>query len=96
MRTRPNGAANPERQAAVPRLPPLARSRPSWRLCLSDYRESGGLAQLLSDHADEVMAEVAPDAPRQKIVEHLFRALTDINAEDMQSAARKPWASCKR
>jgi Novel STAND NTPase 1 len=34
------------------------------------------------------MANVAPDPERQKIVEHLFRALTDINAEG--SAIRRP------
>ena len=35
---------------------------PAWRLGLEDYRGVGGLATLLSDHADEVMAEAAPDA----------------------------------
>ena len=34
------------------------------------------------------MAEAAPDEPREKIVEHLFRALTDINAEG--HAIRRP------
>ena len=43
---------------------------------------------MLSAHADEVMAQAAPDPERQKIVEHLFRALTDINAEG--SAVRRP------
>jgi WD40 repeat protein len=61
---------------------------PAWTLDLSDYRGSGGLAQLLSDHADQVMHEVAPDEPRQKVVEHMFRALTDINAEG--HAIRRP------
>ena len=34
------------------------------------------------------MAQAAPDPERQKIVEHLFRALTDINAEGQ--AIRRP------
>ena len=34
------------------------------------------------------MAAAAPDARREKIVEHLFRALTDINAEG--NAVRRP------
>jgi hypothetical protein len=61
---------------------------PAWRLGLEDYRGAGGLVQLLSRHADEVMAEAAPDRRREKMVEHLFRALTDINAEG--SAVRRP------
>ncbi len=66
---------------------------PSWRLELEDYRDAGGLAELLSRHADDVMAEAAPDPRRQKIVEHLFRALTDINAEG--SAVRRPQTLAK-
>ena len=61
---------------------------PVWHLGLEDYRGAGGLATLLSDHADEVMAQAAPDPERRKIVEHLFRALTDINAEGQ--AIRRP------
>ena len=61
---------------------------PVWRLGLEDYRGAGGLATLLSDHADEVLAQAAPDPERRKIVEHLFRALTDINAEGQ--AIRRP------
>jgi conflict system STAND superfamily ATPase len=61
--------------------------RPTWRLGLEDYR-GGDLAMLLSDHADQVMAAAAPDPDREQIVEHLFRALTDINAEG--SAIRRP------
>ena len=34
---------------------------PAWRLGLEDYRGAGGLAALLSDHADQVMAKAAPD-----------------------------------
>jgi hypothetical protein len=61
---------------------------PKWRLGVEDYRCSGGLAALLSGHADEVMAMAAPDAERRGIVEHLFRALADINAEGQ--AIRRP------
>jgi formylglycine-generating enzyme required for sulfatase activity len=54
----------------------------SPRLRLDLYRkQEGGIATLLSDHADRVMAEAAPDQPRQAMVELLFRALTDINAD---------------
>jgi WD domain, G-beta repeat len=69
-------------------------SGPRWRLGLEDYRGAGGLAELLSKHADDVMAEACCDPnpeeqdKRQKIVEHLFRALTDINAEG--NAVRRP------
>ena len=58
---------------------------PAWRLGLEDYRN---LSDLLSNHADRVMAQAAPDPRRQNIVEHLFRALTDINAEG--NAVRRP------
>jgi Trypsin-like peptidase domain len=54
---------------------------PVWHLGLEDYRGVEGLATLLSDHAEEVLAQAAPDPQRQHIAEHLFRALTDINAE---------------
>jgi TPR repeat protein len=49
---------------------------------------AGGLAQLLSDHADEVTRKAAPDTPRVLAVERMFRALTDINAEGQ--AIRRP------
>ena len=52
--------------------------------------EAGGLAALLSRHADEVMAKAAPDERGEKIVEAVFRALTDVNAEG--SAIRRPLA----
>jgi hypothetical protein len=61
---------------------------PIWHLGLGDYRGAGGLATLLSDHADEVLAQAAPDARRRSLVERLFRALTDINAEGQ--AIRRP------
>jgi conflict system STAND superfamily ATPase len=50
--------------------------------------EAGGLAELLSRHADAVMASAAPDQRGQSIVEAVFRALTDVNSEG--SAIRRP------
>ena len=63
----------------------VVRADGSWRLTLDSYRTPGTLGQLLSDHADEVMAAVEPperagEAP-SRITEDLFRALTDINAD---------------
>ncbi len=69
-------------------VPYHLKTGPAWRLDPEDYREAGSLAMLLSDHADEVLADAAPDARRERIVEHLFRALTDNNAEG--SAVRRP------
>jgi WD40 repeat protein len=74
-------------ELAEPRLPFRYEEGPAWRLGLEDYQGSG-LTALLSDHADQVMAEAAPDARREKVVEHLFRGLTDINAEG--NAVRRP------
>ena len=68
--------------------PPRGFAEPVWRLGLEDYQDAGGLTLLLSDHADEVMKKVAPDPERRKIVEHLFRALIDINADGQ--AIRRP------
>lgn len=62
--------------------------RPEWSLGLVDYKSAGGLVAMLSNHADDIMEAVAPDAERKKIVEHLFRALTDVNAEGY--AVRRP------
>jgi formylglycine-generating enzyme required for sulfatase activity len=50
----------------------------------------GGLAQLLSGHADAVVDAAAPDPERQYAVERLFRALTDLNVEGQ--AIRRPRA----
>ena len=52
--------------------------------------KAGGLAELLSDHADKVMASVAPDERGERMVEAVFRALTDVNAEG--PAIRRPLA----
>jgi tetratricopeptide (TPR) repeat protein len=56
----------------------------------SVVENAGGLANLLSDHADQVMARVARDQRSKRIVEAVFRALTDVNAEG--SAIRRPCA----
>lgn len=53
----------------------------SRRLGLEDYRGGGGLAVLLSAHADEVMANAASDPDKRRIVQRLFRELMDVNAE---------------
>jgi formylglycine-generating enzyme required for sulfatase activity len=50
--------------------------------------ESGGLASLLSRHADAIVDEAAPDPERRYAVERLFRGLTDLNAEG--HAIRRP------
>ena len=50
--------------------------------------EVGGLAKLLSDHADGVMRAVAPDAEGEILVARLFRALTEVNEEGQ--ATRRP------
>ena len=52
--------------------------------------KAGGLAELLSGHADRVMDAAAPDARRAGLVEAMFRELTDVNAEG--SAIRRPRA----
>ena len=52
--------------------------------------KAGGLAELLSYHADRVMASVAPDESGERLVEDVFRALTDVSAEG--SAIRSPLA----
>lgn len=65
---------------------PAAGAGHSWRLDLEDYRNVTGLAAMLSTHADDL---AKPDDPvRFSIVEKLFRALTDINAEGQ--AIRRP------
>jgi hypothetical protein len=50
--------------------------------------DAGGLAKLLSSHANAVMASAAPDEQRGRIVEAIFRALTDVNSEG--SAIHRP------
>ncbi len=63
---------------------------PGARIALDGaiVENAGGLADLLSRHADTIMQSVAPDDRRAKIVETVFRELTDVNAEG--SAIRRP------
>jgi hypothetical protein len=57
------------------------------KLDIEQFAHAGGLTQLLSDHANRVMAAVAPEGSTNA-AERLFRALTDINAEGR--AIRRP------
>jgi WD40 repeat protein len=50
-------------------------------LALDDYRAGGDLAEQLSTHADETLAEAVRDPAEEPLVEELFRALTDRNRE---------------
>jgi hypothetical protein len=63
-----------------------------WRLGLEHYqRGEQGLTELLSTHADEVISAAEESFPAPavaKVVEHLFRALTDVNSEGQ--AIRRP------
>ncbi|MGO9740554.1 MAG: hypothetical protein ACLPN5_03380 [Roseiarcus sp.] len=58
------------------------------RLDGATVERAGGLAALLSNHADAVMARAAPDARSAALVESLFRELTEVNAEGV--AIRRP------
>ena len=64
---------------------------PAWRLGLEHYLGEHGLAGLLSAHADTVQAGAEArcfgGAPT-RVVEDMFRALTDINADGQ--AIRRP------
>jgi TPR repeat protein len=68
----------------------VRRTQPGHRIVIDGdiVDAAGGLAELLSQHADSILAAVAPDPRRQALVERLFRALTDVNAEG--SAIRRP------
>lgn len=68
----------------------VAAVHPSDRIVLdaSPLEAAGGLAKLLSSHADAVLQTEAPDAERRFAVERLFRALTDVNVEG--KAIRRP------
>jgi formylglycine-generating enzyme required for sulfatase activity len=52
------------------------------------FEAAGGLAKLLSSHADAIVDEVAPDPESRYAVERLFRALTDLSVEG--HAVRRP------
>ena len=96
-RSKVGGRAESRGRFGLAEAPAIYRERgaPGWRLDSADYQSSGGLAALLSGHADEVMAAAvrdprsgAADPGREKVVEHLFRALTDINPD--RHAIRRP------
>jgi hypothetical protein len=55
---------------------------------LPDYVSKGPLGRLLSDHADSIAERADENPDGQKIIEELFRALTDINADGV--AIRRP------
>lgn len=63
-----------------------------WRLGVEAYDGSRGLAGLLSEHADAVMDQAWSALGRtpatERVVEDVFRALTEINAEG--HAIRRP------
>jgi hypothetical protein len=62
-----------------------------WSLGIEDFPAVGGLAGLLSGHADRVASEAksrAGLAGDSRVVEDLFRALIDTNAE--RKAIRRP------
>ena len=54
----------------------------------SPLEAAGGLASLLSNHADAIVDQAAPDPEGRYAAERLFRALTDLNAEG--HAIRRP------
>jgi TPR repeat protein len=66
------------------------QDRPGEKIILDEtlLEQAGSLRDLLSIHADRVMAAVAPDPAGQAIVQRLFRAITDINGEGQ--AIRRP------
>jgi formylglycine-generating enzyme required for sulfatase activity len=65
-----------------------AKSDERARLDGAIVDQAGGLAELLSQHADKVMASAAPDERRQKLVKGLFQALTGVTSEG--AAIRRP------
>jgi uncharacterized protein len=58
------------------------------RLDLPLYEAHGPLARLLDRHAEAVALAAAPDESSRRVVENLFRALSDINADG--HAIRRP------
>ena len=64
----------------------------AWRLGLEDYPAEGGLAGLLSGHADALMQRAQklfpPANESDRVIEEIFKALTEINAEGQ--AVRRP------
>ncbi|MNO27200.1 hypothetical protein D3C76_170710 [compost metagenome] len=72
---------------AVPVAVQASLECPAWHLGLEHYNPEHRLTGLLSSHADCVLQriELPPDDP---VVEDVFRALTDVNAEGQ--AIRRP------
>lgn len=68
---------------------PRAAGAP-WQLGIADYPAERGLAGMLSDHADEVARRVtaALGPGYERLVEDMFRALTEVNADGQ--AIRRP------
>ena len=64
-------------------FPTGGRARPTRRLDLADYP---GLRESLSQHADEILGRLDPE--QQKLAEHVFRALTEI--DNQGRAIRRP------
>jgi len=73
-------------------MTPTIAGRQRWRLGLENYPREGGLSGLLSGHADAVMKRAqrkfGPPAESDRVIEEIFRALTEINAEGQ--ALRRP------
>jgi WD40 repeat protein/energy-coupling factor transporter ATP-binding protein EcfA2 len=54
----------------------------NWVLSLEDYRKTKGVVQFLSDHADDVLNTiVAKHKDARPVMETVFRALTEIDAD---------------
>ena len=79
-------------QHALMRLHASAGQTEGWRLTPADYPPDG-LAGLLSRHADEVtrvaMVQAGAD---ERLIEHLFRALTTVTAEGQVVRRPQPMA----
>lgn len=68
----------------------VTQTQPGNKIVLGEapLEKAGGLARLLSAHADAIVEMAAPDPERRYGVERLFRALTDLNVEGQ--AIRRP------
>jgi hypothetical protein len=69
----PSGAAPAEPETGV-------GQPPTRRLTLSHYHSIGGFSDALSQHADEILAEL-PGPVLQPAVEHVFSALSELDKE---------------
>ena len=47
-----------------------------WRITLAHYRELGGMAQALNDHADATLSTLSDD--QQQLVKRIFQELTEV------------------